>query len=70
MLSRFIVKRNCHSHGRTKCYESIYKIDSLRSDVNEIKEIIKDCEKPLMIIYTSSIISSATAVLFFIKSFL
>jgi hypothetical protein len=57
MLSRFIIKRYCHSHGRTKCYENIHKIDSMRQELNEIKEVIKNYHEPLVVIYSTSIIS-------------
>jgi hypothetical protein len=57
MLSRLVIKRFCHTHTRSKCYENIHKIDSLRRDVNEIKENLKDFEKPLMVIYSSSVLS-------------
>jgi len=57
MLSRFIIKRSCHSHGRTKCYENIHKIDSMRQELNEIKEVIKHYHEPLRIIYFTSITS-------------
>jgi len=57
MLSRFVIKRYCHSHGRTKCYENIDKIDSMRHELNEIKEIIKHVHEPLKIIYFTGITS-------------
>ena len=58
MLSRFVIKRYCHSHGRTKCYENIHKIDSMRQELNEIKEIIKHVhDEPLKVIYFTSITS-------------
>jgi hypothetical protein len=57
MLSRFVIKRYCHSHGRTKCYENIHKIDSMRQELNEIKEVIKNYHEPLVVIYSTSIIS-------------
>jgi hypothetical protein len=57
MLSRFVIKRYCHSNGRTKCYENLHKIDSMRQELNEIKETIKYYHEPLKIIYCTSIIS-------------
>ena len=67
MLSRLIIKRFCNSHGRTKCYENIHKVNSLRQDVNEIKEILKDFERPLMVIYSSSVLSLIASVAIIIK---
>ena len=57
MLSRFVIKRYCHSHGRSKCYENIHKIDSMRQEINEMKEIIKHNNEPLKVIYFTSITS-------------
>ena len=57
MLSRFVIKRYCHSHGRTKCYEKIHKIDSMRQELNEIKEAVKHYNEPLKVIYFTSITS-------------
>jgi hypothetical protein len=57
MLSRFIIKRYCQSRAQTKCYENIHKIDSLRQDVNEIKEFMKNCEQPLITVYRTSVLS-------------
>ena len=68
MFSRILIKRYCHSHGRTKCYENIHKIDSMRHDVNEMKEILRDFEKPLMVMYSSSVLSIITSLAIFIKT--
>ena len=57
MLSRLVIKRYCHSHGRSKCYENIHKIDSMRQEINEMKEIIKYYHEPLKIIYFTSVTS-------------
>jgi len=57
MFSRILIKRYCHTHTRTKCYENIHKIESLRQDVNEIKEFMKNCEQPLITIYRTSVLS-------------
>jgi len=57
MLPRFIIKRYCHSHGRSKCYENIHKVDLMRQELNEIKELVKHYHEPLKIIYFSSITS-------------
>ena len=57
MLSRFVIKRYCHSHGRSKCYENVHKIDSMRQELNELKEVIKHHHEPLKIIYFTSITS-------------
>ena len=57
MLSRIIVKRYCHSHGRSKCYENVHKLDSIRQDINEIKEIMKSSHEAMNIIYGCSIFS-------------
>lgn len=59
MLSRFIIKRYCHSHGRSKCYENIHKIDSMRKELNEIKEIINHYHEPFVVIYGTSVFSLA-----------
>ena len=57
MISRLIIKRYCHSHGRSKCYENIHKIDVLRQEVNELKEMLRHYEQPLTVIYQCSIVS-------------
>ena len=57
MFSRILIKRYCHSHGRSKCYENIHKLELLRQDVNEMKEFLKVVEKPLFVIYSSSVLS-------------
>jgi hypothetical protein len=54
MLSRSIIKRYCHTHGRSKCYENIHKIDSLRQEVSELKELLKQLDYPLTMIYRCS----------------
>jgi hypothetical protein len=69
MLSRFIIKRYCHSHGRTKCYENIHKLESLRQDVNEIKNFFKTVEQPLVVIYTSSILSAIASLTVIMRAF-
>ena len=57
MVSRFVIKRYCHSNVRSKCYENIHKIDSMRQELNEMKEIIKHNNEPLKVIYFTSITS-------------
>jgi hypothetical protein len=69
MLSRFIIKRYCHSHGRTKCYENIHKLESLRQDVNEIKEFLKAVEQPLGVIYTSSVLTAIASLTVVMRAF-
>jgi len=54
MLSRSIIKRYCHTHGRSKCYENTHKIDSLRQEVIEVKELLKQLNDPLIAIYRCS----------------
>jgi hypothetical protein len=63
MLSRLVIKRFCHTHTRSKCYENIHKLDSLKLDVHELKESIKDFRQPLSVMYfmnVASFISSFT----------
>ena len=60
MLSRNIIKRYCHSHARSKCYENIHKIDSMRQELNELKEIIKELHEPIRIIYCSGVVTLIT----------
>jgi len=57
MLSRLVIKRFCHTHGRSKCYENTHKLDSLRQEVNEIKEMMRHYEQPLSLIYKCSVLS-------------
>jgi len=58
MLSRFIIKRNCSQfYVKSKCYENIHKVDSLKQDVNELKELIHNYHERLTIIYGTSILS-------------
>ena len=57
MISRILIKRYCHSHGRSKCYENIHKLDSLRQELNEIKEIVRYYEQPIRVIYFTSLVS-------------
>jgi len=57
MFSRFIIKRYCHSHGRSKCYENIHKINSMRQELYEIKEILDAIHKPIVVIYAASVVT-------------
>jgi hypothetical protein len=68
MLSRLVIKRFCHTHTRSKCYENIHKIDSLRKDVNETKDLLKSFEQPLMVIYSSSVLSMIASLSIIIKT--
>jgi hypothetical protein len=68
MLSRLIIKRFCHSHGKTKCYENIHKIESVRKELNEIKEFLQVLEKPLRVIYTSSVLSLISSLIIIVKT--
>jgi hypothetical protein len=68
MLSRILIKRYCHSHGRTKCYENIHKLESLRQDVNEIKDFLKTVEKPLVFIHSSSVLTVIASLTVIIKT--
>lgn len=52
-----MIKRYCHMQGRSKCYENVHKLDVLREEVREIKELIKKIEEPTVIIYSCSILS-------------
>jgi hypothetical protein len=68
MFSRLPIKRFCHTHSRSKCYENIHKLNSLKQDVNELKEIIKELHEPLRIIYCSSVVTLITVpVILFLK---
>ena len=69
MFSRILIKRYCHSHGRSKCYENIHKLESLRQDVNEIKNFLKAVEQPLVVIYTSSILSAIASLTVIMRAF-
>ena len=69
MLSRLIIKRYCHSHGKSKCYENMHKLELLRQYVNELKSILKDFEQPLTTIYTSSVLSIIASVVVIIRAF-
>ena len=40
----------------------------MRHDVNEMKEILRDFEKPLMVMYSSSVLSIITSLAIFIKT--
>jgi hypothetical protein len=57
MLSRLVIKRFCHTHTRSKCYENIHKLNSLKLDVHELKEFIKDFRQPIVTIYVTSVAS-------------
>jgi hypothetical protein len=60
MLSRFIIKRFSHIHTSSpqnisKCYENIHKLNYLREDVNEIKNILQSYHEPLKVLYVSNV---------------
>ena len=57
MLSRIVMKRYCHTHGRSKCYENLHKIDALRQEVREIKELLQKTEEATTIIYGCTVVS-------------
>ena len=40
----------------------------MRQDVNEMKEILKDFEKPLMVMYSSSVLSIITSLAIIIRT--
>ena len=58
MISRLIVRRNFSQfYVKSKCYENIHKVDSLKQDVNDMKELIHNYHERLNIIYGSSVLS-------------
>ena len=62
MLRRTILpvikgKLSTHSFNKSTCYENIHKIEALKVEINELKELIKSTHEPLMVIYSTSIIS-------------
>ena len=70
MLSRFIIKRFCHTHTQTfipnhksKCYENIHKVNKLSEDVNEIKNILYSYHEPFKILYITNVITFFGAIL-------
>ncbi len=69
MINRFLLKRFSNSYSlKSKCYENIHKIDSLREELNEIKTSIYSFNEPLKIIYISNTISIIlTATYLFLK---
>jgi hypothetical protein len=66
-----IIKRQqrMHSFTKVKCYESIHKIDSLKEDIRELKEIVDSYHEHIMVIYSTSIISFTGTVILLIKNF-
>lgn len=66
-----IIKRqHCiHSFTKVKCYESIHKIDSLKEDISELKEIVDSYHEHIMIIYSTSIISFTGTIILLVKNF-
>lgn len=57
MLSRLVIKRFCHTHTRSKCYENIHKIESMKLDIHELKESIKDLREPIGVMYVTNLAS-------------
>lgn len=57
MLSRLVIKRFCHTHTRSKCYENMHKIHSLKVDIHELKETIKDFRQPFSVMYITNVAS-------------
>jgi len=57
MFSRFVIKRCYNINPKSKCYENIHKLDSLKQDISEMKEIIKSYNEPVKVVYLTSIIS-------------
>lgn len=68
MLPRFIIKRFCHSHShspitKSKCYENMHKLNCLREDVNEVKNMLYSYNEPVRIMYVANIVSFAGTLL-------
>ncbi len=59
MFSKLIIKRFCHQHfPKSKCYENINRLQYLKEDVNEIKELQRIQEQDLKLIKFSCGLSS------------
>ncbi len=74
MIPRYIIKRFCHSHTQTfipnhksKCYENIHKLNQLREELNEIKNILYSYNEPFKILYVSNIMFGVINMLFYIS---
>jgi hypothetical protein len=74
MIPRYIIKRFCHSHTQTfipnhksKCYENIHKLNQLREELNEIKNILYSYNEPFKILYISNIMFGLINMLFYIS---
>jgi|UniRef100_A0A6C0DGN8 hypothetical protein len=69
MLKRILINRCLHhANSKTKCYENIHKLDHIREELNEIKEIVKSYDERLTISYTTNIIAlTFTSIMFFSK---
>lgn len=70
MLSRVLIKRMCHTHSRSKCYENIHKLDSLRQDVNEVKQLVHAFHQPLQVIYFINVGWFTAATIYAVKAIL
>jgi hypothetical protein len=69
MLKRVLINRCLHhATSKTKCYENIHKLDHIREELYEIKEIVKSYNERLTISYTTNIIAlTFTSIMFFSK---
>lgn len=78
MSPRLIMKRFSHIHTPTHtlnhtfnhkstCYENIHKINNLREDVNEIKNILHSYHEPIKVIYVANIFSFVSSILIFLS---
>jgi len=64
MIPRYIIKRFCHTHTQTfipnhksKCYENIHKLNQLREELNEIKNILYSYHEPFKILYITNVMT-------------
>jgi hypothetical protein len=70
MLPRLLIKRFSHIHTpsytlthKSNCYENIHKLNNLREDVNEIKNILQSYHEPFKILYITNIMTFIGATL-------
>lgn len=49
--------------NKSKCYENIHKVNYLREDVNEIKNILISYNEPLKLLYITNMITFVGSIL-------
>jgi hypothetical protein len=74
MLPRLLIKRFSHIHtptytpiNKSTCYENIHKLNNLREDVNEIKNMLHSYQEPFKILYITNVMTFVGCIVYLIK---